>query len=328
MTSLGLIVSSHDGTFQLDKIASWIANQSGWRGVLIVIVSGKTEIEMLEEVCKENNINLVFEKSVICPLAKRNRGAAIAKDLDLDYVAFMNDYQSLTPGCLKGVDGENHSETILFGSVQFDTNAQISPPPISQLNFPLSKKSSRKEIWAIFSSVSEAGILVKTDFFASINGWRYPTKGKMVCLGGDGMHLVARTFTANGTFGFSENYQVLGGHKNTNISSDVANSRRAMYPYAFTLSTKIHGIPFWLAPRFILGRCFRFIQDLIYGNHGEIKSSAIEIASRVRAYFNFSPSTHSSLLTNTLDENCETSQFICAKQGATLCRFSRIDKAK
>jgi len=328
VTSLGLIISTHDGTFQLDKVASWIASQSGWRGVLIVVVSGKTEFGMLEAVCKENNINLVVEKSVICPLAKRNRGAAIAKDLDLDYVAFMNDYQSLTPGCLKGVDTENHSETVLFGSVQFDTKAQISSPPVSQLNFPLSKKSSRKEVWAIFSSVSEAGILVKTDFFASISGWRYPTRGEMVCLGGDGMHLVARAFTANGTFGFSQNYQVLGGHKNTNISSSVANSRRAMYPYAFTLSTKIQGIPFWLAPRFILGRCFRYLQDLIYGNHEEIKSSSIEIASRVRAYFNFPPSTHSSLLTNMLDENCETSQFICAKQGATPCRYSRIDKAK
>jgi hypothetical protein len=79
---------------------------------------------------------------------------------------------------------------------------------------PLSKESSNREIWNIFSSVSESGMLIKLTTFKSLKGWQYPTLKGKTFLGGDGMFLASRVFTRGGTFGYSRNYVVHGGHKN------------------------------------------------------------------------------------------------------------------
>ena len=319
MSSIGLVISTHDGTQRLDEIARWIGNQTAWKGTLIVVASGSTNIRNLRVACNTHGINLVFEDFAICGLAKRNRGAEIARDLKLQYVTFLNDYQSLEQNTLQNFESELHLEDVVIGNIQFDIDAPIKPPRISSERVPLSSTSSNREIWALFSSVSEAGLLISTDFFHSIGGWQYPSRKELVCLGGDGMLLVARAFTLGKEFGYSHNYRVLGGHRNLRITKEMARSRGAMYPYAFTISTKLHGMPKWIAPRFILGRIFRLLQRLISGDVKDFLASVSEINSRLRAYFNFPPSKHSSELTALLENNCRLSQFLCDSKGSTPC---------
>ena len=320
MSNVALIISTHDGTSRLDRIALWIGNQKGWTGSLIVVASGSTDIGNLRVACDASGINLVFEKFAICGLAKRNRGAEIARDLEFQYVTFLNDYQNLEPNTLQHFESELHMEDIVFGNVQFDFTAPMVRPRISNGPLPLSSSSSVQEIWALFSSVSEAGLLIRTDFFHSIGGWQYPLRKELVCLGGDGMLLVARAFTTGREFGYSPNYQVLGGHKNLQIAQEMLRSKGAMYPYAFTLSTKLDGMPRWVAPRFILGRIFRLLQRLLRGETNDSRASIFEINSRLRAYFNLPPSKQSSLLTAVLENNCHLSQYLCDSKGSTPCQ--------
>jgi hypothetical protein len=136
----------------------------------------------------------------------------------------------------------------------FEKSKDIVRPRISAVQVPLSKDSSNREIWSLFSSVSESGMLIKSETFSNLHGWQYPIFRGKAFLGGDGMLLAARVFTSQGTFGYSKSYAVLGGHRNVEISQEIARSRGAVYPYAFTLSTKLKHLPRWISLRFIFGR--------------------------------------------------------------------------
>lgn len=322
MSSVALVVATHNGTSRMKEFGGWIGNQKGAIGALIVVASGNTDVSELQRNCQENGINFAFENFRICGLAKRNRGAEMAAALGCEYVTFLNDYQHLAPGALRNFESERHEETVVFGCVEFEVGAPITKPRISRAKLPVSTNSSAKDTWALFSSVSEAGLLMRTDFFRRIRGWQYPSRDDSICLGGDGMFLVARTFSLGGKFGYSPSYQVLGGHRNAEISNELAKSKGAMYPYAFTLSTKVKGVPKWIAPRFILGRLFRLLQKVLKGEIREAPSTIFEINSRLRAYMNLPPSRHASMLSSTLADNCKSSNYICHIQGATPCMDS------
>ena len=320
MNSIALVIATHDGTEKLNKISSWIFNQKPWKGYLIVVGSGSTDYQVLEDVCREEDINFVFQKSLNCGLAKRNIGADLARDLGHKFVTFLNDYQRLTPNALQNFELENHDEDVVFGNIEFDTVAGVTNPRISSLNVPLSKKSSNSEVWGIFSSVSEAGMLIKLETFIDFKGWQYPNLNGRTYLGGDGMLLTSRIFAAGGTFGYSSKYVVLGGHRNKSVTPEMAISKGAVYPYAFTLSTKIMGIPWWISIRFIIGRIVRIFQDTLKLNLVEVKSTIPEIAARLRAFIGLKPSNNSRLLDEVFEYNCRSSDFYCLKQGATKCK--------
>jgi len=319
LNSIALVVATHDGTENLNKISSWILNQKPWKGYLIVIGSGSTDHQVLEDVCKAVDINFVFEKSLNCGLAKRNIGANLARDLGHKFVTFLNDYQRLTPNALQNFELENHDEDVVFGNIEFDRIAGITNPRISSLNVPLSKKSSNREVWGIFSSVSEAGMLIKLDTFIDFKGWQYPNLNGRTYLGGDGMLLTSRIFVDGGTFGYSKNYTVLGGHKNVNVTKEMFRSKSAVYPYAFTLSTKLAGVPRWISFRFIFGRLARSIGYIFSLNFHDLKLIFPELESRLRGLAGLKPSKKSKLLDDVFEYNCKSSDYYCARQGATEC---------
>ena len=321
LNSIALVIATHDGTENLNKISSWITNQKPWKGYLIVVGSGLTDYQVLEDVCRKEDINFVFEKSLNCGLAKRNIGADLAKDLGHKYVTFLNDYQRLTPNALQDFELENHGENVVFGNIEFDSVAGVTNPRISSLNVPLSNKSSNREVWGIFSSVSEAGMLIKLETFIDFKGWQYPNLNGRTYLGGDGMLLTSRIFAAGGTFGYSSKYVVLGGHRNKSVTPEMAISKGAVYPYAFTISSKIHGVPWWISIRFIIGRIARAFEHALSFNFVDFKGTMPEIAARLRAYVGLKPSDNSRLLNEVFKYNCQSSDFYCAKQGATKCKL-------
>jgi hypothetical protein len=320
MSKLAVVIASHDEAGKLERLVQWIPHQKEWAGPLIVVYSGEFISSSLVDICKENNVQLVLEEFQLCGLAKRNRGAEIARELNAEYVTFLTDYQSLAPGSIKGFEKEEHSESLIFGNVQFDLNSKITIPKISQFEFPLTSSSSYKGIWAIFSSVSESGVLVKLDTFQNLGSWQYPVVKKKVFLGGDGIYLVARAFVNGSSFGYSRSYQVLGGHKNLNITREIQEARGSLYPYAFTLATKVRGLPRWIGLRFILGRIARVLQMVLRGDlHGAI-DTRIEIGARCRAYLGIRPSLKAKPLQANLDYNCKKSDFSCNSKRTTACR--------
>lgn len=319
MNKVALVIATHDGTDKLDQISKWIANQLPWHGTLIVVASGNTDGSALASICRSVGIELILKEFLICGHAKRNLGAEIAQNTGADYITFLNDYQLLKPKTLYNFELENHDEDIVFGNVEFEKSKGVTVPGISFFEMPLSKKSSNKEIWNIFSSVSEAGMLIKLTTFNNLKGWQYPSLKGKTFLGGDGMFLASRVFTHGGTFGYSKSYEVLGGHKNVEISSEMARSRGAVYPYAFTLSTKTEGLPRWISLRFILGRFARLIQSGLRMDFGAFIASAPDLRARIRGYFAMSPSKDSLLLEEVFDFNCKSSSSYCLKQGSTKC---------
>jgi hypothetical protein len=321
VNKIGLIISTHNGERQMKCIAEWINGQSGWAGPLIVIGSGDTNVDVLKLKCIENNISFFYESHVECGMAKRNRGAKIASDNGCDYVSFLNDYQSLENGVLENLELENLNESIIFGSVEFELGKELTPPRISQHKSPLTRKSSISEVWSIFSSVSEAGLLIDTNVFLELKGWQHPIRKGVVCAGGTGMSLVARAFSEGNDFGYSKNFKVLGGHRNLRINESLALSRGAMYPYAFTLTTKTEGVPAWLGIRFTFGRIFRLIQRLLQGELRNASGEFTEIGARLRALMNLPPSRHASLLTKLTLDGCVRSEFACHRDNATQCKF-------
>jgi hypothetical protein len=320
MSKLAVVIASHEEAGKLERLAQWIPHQKDWTGPLIVVHSGEFVSHGLVDVCQKNNVQLVIEEFKLCGLAKRNRGAEIARELNAEYVTFLTDYQSLAPGSISGFEKEEHAESIIIGSVQFDVNARAPIPRISQIEIPLTSKSSRSGVWALFSSVSESGILVKLETFGNLGSWQYPVINGRVFLGGDGIHLVARAFLNGSTFAYSQNYQVLGGHKNLNITSEIQEARGALYPYAFTLATKMKGLPRWVGLRFILGRIARVIQMVLRGDFLGVYETRIEIGARFRAYFGIQPSAKAKPLQAILDKNCRESDFSCHWRGTTECR--------
>jgi hypothetical protein len=321
VNKIGLIISTHNGEKQMKSVADWITGQNGWAGPLIVIGSGDTNVDVLKLQCSENNISFHYESYFECGMAKRNTGAKIASEYGCNYVAFLNDYQSLENGVLKNLELENLNESIIFGSVEFELGKELTPPRISQHKSPLSRKSSISEVWSIFSSVSEAGLLIDTSVFLELKGWQHPIRKGVVCAGGTGMSLVARAFSEGNDFGYSKNFKVLGGHRNLSINQSLALSRGAMYPYAFTLTTKTEGVPAWLGIRFTFGRIFRLIQRLLKGEFRSTSGEFIEISARLRALINLPPSRHASLLTKLTLDSCVRSKFACHADSATQCEF-------
>ena len=320
MNKLAVVIASHQEAGKLDGIGEWISTQSGWSGPLIIVYSGVFTSSSLVESCMNKGVQLVVEESVLCGLAKRNRGAEIARELGSTYVNFLTDYQSLAPDSITRFEDENHNEAIIFGNVQFEIGAQINQPKISKKSPPLSSKSSISEIWAIFSSISESGMLINLETFQELGGWQYPMKKNRVYLGGDGAHLVARAFRKECGFGYSPSYRVMGGHKNLNINRIIQEARGSLYPYAFTLSSKTTGLPSWIAPRFILGRFARLIQMLIRGNVAGALNTRIEISARCRAYVGLEPSSKSKPLQSILEANCKQSKYLCRFKGETQCQ--------
>ena len=319
MNKVALVIATHNGTDKLGQISKWIDNQLPWHGTLIIIASGITDSSILANTCRSEGIELVFEEFLNCGLAKRNLGAEIAQDSGADYVTFLNDYQVLKPKTLHEFELENHAEDIVFGNVEFEKSKGATRPGISFFRMPLSKESSNREIWNIFSSVSESGMLIKLTTFNSLKGWQYPTLKDKTFLGGDGMLLASRVFIRGGTFGYSRSYEVLGGHKNVEISAEMARSRGAVYPYAFTLSTKVEGLPRWISLRFIFGRIVRLLQNGLRMDFKALKASTPDLKARIRGYFGISPSKDSLLLEEVFDFNCKSSANYCAKQGSTKC---------
>lgn len=319
MNKVALVVSTHNGTKKLNQIARWITSQLPWDGILVVVASGNTDFSTLSDVCSSYNFDFVFRNFVNCVHAKRNLRAEIAFNSGAKYVTFLNDYQHLSRMALHGFELEQHNEDIVFGNIEFDKTKGVTSPRISSLNVPLSRNSSKRDTWGIFSSVSEAGMLIDLKIFRKLGGWQYPTIREKSFIGGDGMLLAARVFIERGTFGYSRNYIVLGGHQNKEIDKDSARGRAAVYPYAFTLSTKIAGVPKWVAIRFIGGRILRIFQTCLMMDYKELKMSAFEISSRLRGYFGIKPAKYSKLLDETLEFNCRTSQYYCAKNGARNC---------
>jgi hypothetical protein len=320
MSKLAVVIASHEEAGKLERLVQWIPYQKDWAGPLIVVHSGEFVSKGLVEACHKNNIQLVVEEFQLCGLAKRNRGAEIAKELNAEYVTFLTDYQSLAPGSTSGFENEEHAESIIIGNVQFDISTKTTIPRISRFQIPLTKKSSRSGVWALFSSVSESGLLVKIETFQSLGSWQYPVVDKKVFLGGDGIHLVARAFLNGSSFAYSPSYQVLGGHKNVNITSEIQRARGALYPYAFTLALKIYGLPKWLGLRFILGRIARVIQMVLRGDFLGAFEARIEISARLRAYLGIRPSPIAKPLQAMLDNNCKKSDFSCDLKGSTACR--------
>jgi hypothetical protein len=321
MNKVALVVSTHNGTDKLIQISEWIANQLPWRGPFIVIASGNTESSRLTDVCSSQGIEFIFKQFLNCGLAKRNLGAELAKELGSDYVTFLNDYQLLKTNALYDFELEDHDEDIVFGNVEFEKTKDVVRPRISSVQVPLNKDSSNREIWSLFSSVSESGMLIKSETFSNLRGWQYPIFRGKAFLGGDGMLLAARVFTSQGSFGYSKSYAVLGGHKNVEISQEMARSRGAVYPYAFTLSTKLKHLPRWISVRFIFGRIARLLQSGLRMNFQEFKASVPEIEARIRGYFGLKPSKNSILLDEVFEFNCQSSQNYCAKQDATKCTY-------
>jgi len=319
LNSIALVIATHDGTENLNKISSWILNQKPWKGYVIVVGSGFTEHQILEDVCRAGSINFVFQKSLNCGLAKRNVGAELARGLGHKFVTFLNDYQTLTANALHNFEQENHDEDVVFGNVEFDTAIGVIKPRISSLNTPLNKESTNQEIWGIFSSVSEAGMLIKLDTFMDLKGWQYPNLNGKTYLGGDGMMLTSRIFAAGGTFGYSKEYTVLGGHKNENVTKEMSSSKNAVYPYAFTLSTKLEGVPRWISLRFIAGRFARSVGYLTKLNIHGFKLIFPELESRIRGFLGLKPASKSELLERVFEYNCKSSDYYCARQGATDC---------
>jgi hypothetical protein len=322
LNKVALVIATHNGTAKLDLVSKWIKNQLPWRGPLIVIASGLTNPFSLTSVCKTEGIDLVFREFLSCGLAKRNFGAEIATDMGADYVTFLNDYQNLQDLALRNFETESHIEDIVFGNVEFSKVNGITRPAISAHNTPLSKESSNREIWALFSSVSEAGMLIKSETFTRLNGWMYPILKGKTFLGGDGMYLTSRVYSQGGTFGYSKSYIVLGGHRNLDVTVEMARSKGAVYPYAFTLATKSRGVPKWISIRFISGRIFRAFQTLARLDISAFINMAPEIGSRIRAYINIKPSRYSKPLNQVYEYNCKSSQYYCLNNGATKCRTS------
>jgi hypothetical protein len=320
MNKLAVVIASHQEAGKLDGIGEWISTQNGWSGPLIIVYSGVFSSSSLIESCMNNGVQLVVEESVVCGLAKRNRGAEIARELGSTYINFLTDYQSLAPGSIAGFEEENHNEAIVFGNVQFEIGSQINEPKISMKVPPLGSKSSISEIWAIFSSISESGMLIKLETFHELGAWQYPIRRNKVYLGGDGAHLLVRAFRSDCEFGYSPIYRVLGGHRNVNIDKTTQEARGALYPYAFTLSSKMTGLPRWIALRFIFGRFARMIQMLIRRDFVGALKTRLEIEARCRAYVGLEPSLKSKPLQNMLETNCEQSEFLCNSIGATQCR--------
>jgi hypothetical protein len=319
LNKVALVIATHNGTAKLDLVSQWIKNQLPWRGPLIVIASGLTNPSSLTSICKKAGIDLVYKDFLDCGLAKRNLGAEIATGMGADYVTFLNDYQCLQDFALHNFETEAHIEDIVFGNVEFDKVHGVTRPAIGYNKTPLSKKSSNREIWALFSSVSEAGMLIKNETFVYLNGWMYPNLKGKTFLGGDGMYLTSRVYSFGGTFGYSKSYIVLGGHRNLDVTMEMARSKGAVYPYAFTLSTKYRGVPKWISIRFISGRIFRALQALARSDIRALKNMAPEIGSRLRAYLNLKPSKYSEPLNQVYQYNCKASQYYCLNNGATKC---------
>ena len=319
MKKVALVIATHNGTDRLGQLSKWIDNQLPWHGTLIIIASGDTDSSTLEDMCSSQGIDLIFREFLNCGLAKRNLGAEIAQDSGADYVTFLNDYQVLKPKTLHEFELENHADDIVFGNVEFEKSKGATRPGISFFEMPLSRKSSNREIWNIFSSVSESGMLIKLTTFNSLKGWQYPTLRGKTYIGGDGMLLASRVFIQGGTFGYSRSYVVLGGHKNFDISPEMARSRGAVYPYAFTLSTKTEGLPRWISKRFIYGRVARLLQSGFRMDFGAVKTSAADLKARIRGYFGINPSKDSLLLEEVFNFNCKSSANYCARQGSTKC---------
>jgi len=321
MSKLAVVIASHEEAGKLDRIGEWIPTQKGWSGPLIVVYSGNLVSNKLIDVCKKNDVQLVIEESILCGLAKRNRGAEIAKALNSTYVTFLTDYQTLAPESLIGFEKEDHRESIIFGNVQFEIGSEINIPRISTKLSPLNSKSSMIEIWAIFSSISESGILIKLETFQDLGGWQYPLVKNRVYLGGDGAHLVSRAFTKGCDFSYSPSYRVMGGHKNLNIEKSIQEARGALYPYAFTLASMTTGVPRWIALRFILGRFARVIHMLSRGDLSGALSTRIEMGARCRAFVGLQPSSKSRPLQNILEANCKQSGYQCGLKSTTQCQI-------
>jgi hypothetical protein len=320
MSKLAVVIATHEVGGKLEQIVQWIPSQKDWAGPLIVVYSGPFVSQGLVDACQKSNVQLILEEFHICGLAKRNRGAEIAKEHDVDYVTFLTDYQSLAPGSTTGFEKEEHTESIIFGNVQFDISSSTTIPRISRFQSPLTNRSSRSGVWALFSSISESGILVSLDTFQNLGSWQYPAVKRRVFLGGDGLHLVARAFLSGSSFSYSPSYQVLGGHKNSSITSEIQEARGALYPYAFTLATKMKGLPRWIGLRFILGRIARVIQLVLRRDFLGALKTRIEIGARLRAYLGIRPSTKAKPLQAILEENCKVSNFSCHSKGTTACR--------
>lgn len=324
MNKVALVIPTHNGTEKLDRISKWIETQLPWRGPLIVIASGSNEVSSLKKICEDKDIEFIFQEFLICGHAKRNFGAQIAQGLGVEYITFLNDYQRLEKKALYGFTVENHNEDIVYGNVGFDISSGVTRPRISELNVPLTRTSSNREIWGIFSSVSEAGILVKTEIFARLKGWQYPVSKNKTFIGGDGLLLTVRVFSQGGTFGYSSMYIVSGGHKNSEASPEMKKSKEATYPYSFTLASKYKGVPRWISLRFIIGRIGFVLESILKLKFKEAFAPTSEISSRLRAYFSLKPSKHSKLLDDFFDNNCKSSENYCIKNGATKCNFYEV----
>ncbi len=323
MKKVALVIPTHNGTEKLDRISKWIETQLPWRGPLIVIASGSNEVSSLKKICEDQDIEFIYQEFLICGHAKRNFGAEIALGLGVEYVTFLNDYQRLEKGALHGFTIEDHDEDIVYGNVGLNVISGVTRPRISELNTPLTRNSSSREIWGIFSSVSEAGILVKIETFARLKGWQSPVLKNRTFIGGDGLYLTARVFSQGGTFGYSNMYVVSGGHKNLEATPEMDQSKAAIYPYGFTLATKHKGVPRWISLRFIIGRIGRILENLMRLKFKEAFAPIVifDTGSRLRAYFSLKPSKHSKLLDDLFDNNCKSSENYCIKNGATKCNF-------
>ena len=322
---ISVIIALHNGTKKLENLSSWIQNQIGWSGALIVIASGETEIGQLGVVCERAGITFHFEKFVTCGHAKRNRGANIARQLGSKYIVFLNDYQFLPKGTLSEFEASEPNSDVLIGLLKENELQFHRRLRGIKENEVITKTSSTKKLWKLFSSVGEATLVIKTEEFLSVGGWRYPHKKGGIYFAGDGLLLASRLLHRGATFAFSTHFIVLGGHANPEHSRSYIRNKEALYPYAFTLSTMDEASPWWLRYRFFFGRIARIVLSFalapsMFLDQDKVRSACRDISARSRPFLGFGPSSDADEIRDLTKTLCRDSEFLCEGEGGNQCR--------
>jgi len=322
MNSIAVIVSTDDAREYLQFFLKWGPKVDWSHSILILVNSGENMQDDFFNLSVSTDLNIRYFQGVKCPLSKRNQGAKIAHDLGFQFVVFLNDYQKLEPEVIQLFLSQKRTEKLIVGRVISGNHVETLTDKGFVDNLSLSKKSSAGHKWEVFSKVSESGLIINAEYFLSLGGWSWPTRGQRPLVGGDGFLLMARTFVDGHIIGMCDEFVVTGGHLNPKSDLEIIRSKSAMYSYAFTVATLYPGIPRWLAIRFVLGRIFRMAQLGLAPIQFREHYPGIDISARLRAIFRIKPSKLSHQIAMRGLNTCIESGFACGKAPKSKCIFT------